>query len=99
MTTALTDIKFFALIQADLDAITDEQLAALRPGDAVPVNAQIVGELTPVMKIFLTLSQTKAKAAYRFLGDFINKNPEPGVNELLELNQNIVEFSKKNSFL
>jgi hypothetical protein len=98
MKITLTDIGLFARVQTELSAITDEQISALKPGDAVPENAQIVGEFSPTMKVLLAVSQSNAKAAYRLLVDFVMKNPEPGVEEILELHKSTTDLSKKTRF-
>lgn len=65
MSIPLTQLKMFADIQAQLDAVTPGDLAALKPGGPVPEGATGVGELSTPLKAMMCIGTKLATKGIR----------------------------------
>ena len=79
MTYTLNALLLFRRIEVHLNAITPDDLAALKPGPPMPDGAEVIRELSPTLKALLCISQKMAEAA-------IQMNTEATLGPISEVN-------------
>ena len=89
MSLKITDLKLFSSIQDAVNAIPEGELDKLKPGDEIPPNATVLGEMPPALKALLWLRDKATNLAYQTRDGYVAKASEMTGAQIKKANEEL----------